>query len=339
MKEYLDSLLCGHSFDFDGAESVMNRILSHKATPAQLGSFLTGMRLKGVTSEELAGFASAMRSRALRVSAPPDDLTDIVGTGGDGLGTFNISTTAALIAAAAGAPVAKQGGVGVSSHCGSANVLYALGIKIDGGPKTVIETLESIGIGFMYASLFHPTVMHYDMPRYELGFSTVFEMLMPLVNPLNVRRLVIGVDSPERIGIMAGAARRLGVERALVVSSSDGMDEFSLGGVNHIVELYDGSEKSYDVSAEDMGLPVASAGDLKGGDPETNAAILIDVLQGRAGPCLDAAVFNAGAALYVAERTESIRAGVTLARETIAAGKAHDLFQAWRDFPYEHTGS
>jgi len=332
VKEYLDILLNGRSFDFEGAESAMNRILSHKATPAQLGSFLTAIRLKGITSEELAGFASAIRGRSLGVPFVGEDAIDITGTGGDGHGTFNISTAAAIIAAAAGVRVAKQGGRGVSSQCGSANVLHALGIKIDGGPKTMIETLDTIGIGFMFAPLFHPTLGHYDMPRYELGFPTVFEALMPLVNPAGVRRLVIGVDSPENIEVMADAAGRLGVERALVVSSSDGMDEFSVTAINHMIELRGDTRRRYDLLAADAGLSEASVDDLKGGDPDTNAAILVDVLQGQPGPCLDAAVFNAGAALYAAGRAASFGEGVVLAQETVANGKARGLLEKWQDY-------
>lgn len=332
MKEYLDSLLRRHSFDFDGAESAMNRILSHKATPAQLGSFLTAMQLKGITSDELAGFASAIRGRSLGVPFAGDDAVDIVGTGGDGHGTFNISTAAAIITAAAGVRVAKQGDRAVSSQCGSANVLHALGIKIDGGPKTTMATLDTIGIGFMFAPLFHPTLRQYDMPRYELGFPTIFEMVMPLVNPAGVRRLVIGVNSLDRIEVMAEAAGRLGVERALVVSSSDGMDEFSVTAINHVIELRGDSRRRYEVSAADAGFSDSSVEELKGGDPDTNATILADVLQGRKGPCLDAAVFNAGAALYIADRAASISDGAVLARETIATGKAHELLEKWRDY-------
>lgn len=310
----------------------MNRILSHKATPAQFGSFLTAMRLKGVSAKELAGFARAMRQRALDVPFGGDDLTDITGTGGDGHGTFNISTAAAIIVAAAGVRVAKQGDRAVSSICGSANVLHALEIKIDGGPQTTSETLDAIGIGFMFSPLFHPTLKYYDMARYELGFQTIFEMLLPLVNPARVRRTVIGVNSPEVLDVMADAARRLGMERALVVTSSDGVDEFSVTGVNHVIEINGDSSKRYEISAADVGLSGAAVKDLKGGDPDTNAAIVVDVLRGREGACLNVAAFNAGAGLYAAGKAASIKDGVQSALEVVAGGAAYDLLTKWQDY-------
>jgi anthranilate phosphoribosyltransferase len=332
IRDYIEVVSSGRDIGYDGAYDVMNRMISRKVAPVQVAGLLVGLKAKGETPYEIAGLAAAMRERCLRVEPDDSPIVDITGTGGDEKGTFNISTAAAIVAAAAGVTVAKSGNRAVSSACGSANVLHELGIKIDGGPKTVTAAIKDVNIGMMFLPLFHPVLPTLDNPRYELGVRTVLDILGPLINPAKITHLVMGVCSP-RIGtVMIEAAIRLGLHKVMAVSSSDGLDELSLSGINQIIEWDGAKKRQYGITAEDVGLKGAPVDALKGGSPETNAVLLADAVGGRGGPGTDITALNAGAALYWAGAAKTIKEGVKLAGEAIAAGKAEEKLHAWQEY-------
>jgi anthranilate phosphoribosyltransferase len=317
----------------------MEKLMSGKATASQIAAFLTALKAKGETVDEVAGLVSVMRQRAVRIDIEEGDLIDTCGTGGDGSGTFNISTVAAIVAAAAGLKVAKHGNRSVSSSCGSADILHALEVKVDGGPKSVKRSIEEVGIGFMFAPLFHPAMKHAMTPRRELGIRTVFNILGPLTNPAGVKRQALGVFSPALLEMMVSILSRFGSEKVVAFSSEDGLDELSLSGVNHVVELAGVNMKRYELRAEEIGLRPATVEALRGGDPDENAVIVSDVLDGREGAPLDAAALNAGAAIYAGGQADSIREGVHLAFDTIKSGKARAKLEDWRQFSREISES
>jgi anthranilate phosphoribosyltransferase len=327
LTEAIDRVAGGEDLEADDASRVLAEIVEGNASEAQAAAFLIALRTKGETVGEIAGLAAVLRERAVKVDAG-DDLVDTAGTGG-GRPTFNVSTTAAFIAAGAGCRVAKHGNRSATSQCGSADVLEALGGRIDVSPEAVAECIESIGFGFMFAPLHHPAFKHIVPVRKELGVRTIFNFLGPLTNPAGARRQVIGVSDPGKLETMAAALGELGAERALVVSSADGLDEFSVSGATRVVELRDGRLKAYDVTPEQVDLELSADGAVRAGTPDENAQVLRDVLSGTAGTERALAVLNAGAAIYVAGRADSLADGVRAAERSIDDGAAGRVLERW----------
>ncbi len=319
IKEAIAALVSGRSLTTDEASSVMEEIMRGEATPAQFGAFVTALRCKGETVEEIIGLARAMRAKAIPVNVP-GLVVDTCGTGGDGSLTFNISTAAAFVAAGAGLKVAKHGNRAMSSHCGSADVLEALGIKIDLNAAQVERCLEEVGFGFMFAPLFHPAMKYAAAPRREIGIRTVFNILGPLTNPAGAQAQVLGVAEKSLVEKLALALRGLGSRHALVVHGEDGVDEITVTGETQVCELKDGSLKSYTITPEEFGFSRAKLSDLRGGTAAENADLLRSVLRGTSGPKLNAVLMNAGAVLLVGNRAGTLKEGIALARETVDNG-------------------
>jgi len=311
----------GLSLGEEEAARVMEEIMTGRATPAQMGAFLTALHIKGETVDEIVGMARVMRARAQRVHVD-GALVDTCGTGGDARGTFNISTAAAFVAAGAGAKVAKHGNRAMSSRCGSADVLEALGAKLDLTPEQVRRCIEEVGVGFIFAPSFHPAMKFASGPRREIGIRTVFNILGPLTNPAGARRQVLGVAEAALAEKMAQALLRLGCQHALVVHGEDGLDELTITGPSLVHEVRDGRIRSYTIAPEEVGLRRAGIEALRGGSPQENAAALREILRGRAGPLRDIVLLNAGAALVVAEKAGSLREGVAMAAAAIDSGAA-----------------
>ena len=319
IKQTIETLIEGRDLSQETAQRAMEFIMTGEATPAQLAAFLTALRMKGETVDEITGFAKAMREAAVPVNVD-GPVIDTCGTGGDGSGSYNISTASAIVAAAAGVRVAKHGNRSASSKCGSADVLEALGVRIAVTPEQAQRCLDKVGIAFLFAQAFHPAMRHVAPVRSELGIRTVFNILGPLANPAKATRQVLGVADAELAPKMAGILQQLGVEKALVVHGADGLDEISLSGPTLVYEV-DGDEiKQYAVSPEELGLPTADRSALAGGDKETNAEILRALFRGESGPKRDALLANAAAALYVGGKTTSLIEGVRAAAEVIDSG-------------------
>jgi anthranilate phosphoribosyltransferase len=312
------------------AWAAMGEVMDGAATPAQIAALITALRMKGETVEEVAGFARAMRERAQRITPAVETLIDVVGTGGDRLSTFNISTTSAFVVAAAGGYVAKHGNRAVSRLSGAADVLEALGVRIQVPPEVVRRAIEDIGIGFLFAPLYHAAMKHAVAPRREIGIRTVFNILGPLTNPANAGYLVVGAYSPDLTEMMARVLGEMGARRALVVHGLDGMDEVSTVGPTRVSEWRDGQVRTYTITPEDLGLPRAPAGAIAGGPPEVNAAVTEAVLRGERGPRRDIVLANAGAALVAAQIAADWREGVALAAQAIDTGAAYEKLQALR---------
>ncbi|WP_159883018.1 anthranilate phosphoribosyltransferase [Paenibacillus puerhi] len=304
------------------AREVMDVIMEGRATQTQIGSLLTALRMKGETIEEIAGFAEAMRSRSNRVLTEQSDLLDTCGTGGDGADTFNISTTAAIVAAAGGIRVAKHGNRAMSSKSGSADVLEALGVNIQLNQEQAAVCLEQAGICFMFAQLYHQSMKHVAASRRELGIRTVFNVLGPLTNPAGADRQVLGIFDRGKTETIAHVMQALGVKRALVVASHDGLDEISISDSTQITELRDGEIRTTEISPEELGLQRYAMKEIVGGDAAVNAAIVHDIFRGARGARRDIVLANAGACFYVTGKAETLRAGVELAAETIDSGRA-----------------
>ena len=310
------------NLSMEEAQQAMSDIMSGSATQAQIGGFLTSLRMKGETVEEITGFAKAMRSKAERITPKSEPLLDTCGTGGDSSGTFNISTAAAFIVSAAGIAVAKHGNRSVSSKSGSADVLEALGVKIDIAPDKVQQCIDDIGIGFMFAQRFHGAMKYAAPVRRELGVRTVFNMLGPLTNPAGAQYQLLGVYSKELTQPVAEVLKGLGTKSAMVVHGEDGLDEITLCGKTYVSELKDGVIKNYTVSPEDLGLKIAPACDIKGADSNENAKIIFSILGGEKGAAYDITVLNAGAAIYICGSAESIKEGIDKAAALIEDGSA-----------------
>jgi len=321
IKEAIAALVSGRSLTADDAAQVMEEIMQGEATPAQFGAFVTALRLKGETVDEIVGLARTMRARAIPVVAE-GPVVDTCGTGGDGSQTFNISTTAAFIAAGAGLKVAKHGNRAMSSQCGSADVLEALGIKIDLNAEQVQRCLQEIGIGFMFAPAFHPAMKYAAVPRREIGIRTVFNILGPLTNPAGAKAQVLGVADDSLVEKLALALQQLGCKHALVVHGEDGLDEITVSGKTHICELKGGNIVNYNITPEDIGLARADSENLKGGSAKENAVVLRSILSGASGPQRDAVLMNTAAALLAGDKVETLRRGVELAQKTIDSGQA-----------------
>jgi len=321
IKEAIQNLVVGQSLTMDEAAAVMVEIMSGEATPAQFGAFVTALRLKGETVEEIAGLAKVMRDKAAPVNVL-GLMVDTCGTGGDAFGTFNISTTAAFIVAGAGLKVAKHGNRAMTSQCGSADVLEALGVKIDLGPEGVQQCLEKAGIGFMFAPVFHPAMKYAAAPRREIGIRTVFNILGPLTNPAGAQAQVIGVSDANFAPKMAQVLQKLGCQHALVTHGEEGLDEISICGETKIWEVKGDSSSSYTITPEEFGFKRASIDDIKGGTADENAKILRNILRGATGPAREVVMLNAAAALVAGDLRPDIAAGVELAREVLDSGAA-----------------
>jgi anthranilate phosphoribosyltransferase len=325
IREAITALVDGRSLTEAEAAAVMEEIMSGEATPAQFGAFVTALRLKGETVDEIAGMARVMREKACRVHVE-GVLLDTCGTGGDARGTFNVSTAAAFVAAGAGARVAKHGNRAMTSRCGSADVLEALGARIDLSPEQVKTCLEETGVGFMFAPSFHPAMKFAAGPRREIGVRTVFNILGPLTNPAGAACQVLGVADPSLAETMALVLARLGSRHALVVHG-DGLDEMSISGPTLVCELVEGCVRQYVVKPQDAGLTPSEAASVAGGTPEENAATLREVLAGRPGPCRDIVLLNAAAGLVALERAAALVEGVALAAEAIDSGAARERLE------------
>jgi len=321
IREAIGTLVCGNSLSMEEAATVMEEIMRGEVTPSQFGAFVTALRLKGETVDEIAGLAKTMRAKAIRVTIT-EPVVDTCGTGGDSSSTFNISTTAAFVAAGAGLKVAKHGNRAMSSHCGSADVLEALGVKLDLNAEQVQRCLEEVGIAFMFAPAFHPAMKYAAAPRREIGIRTVFNILGPLTNPAGTKAQVLGVADRSLVEKLALVLLSLDCQRAMVVHGEDGLDEITLTGKTQVCELKDGCTKSYFISPEDFGLPRANLGSLRGGTADENATQLRNILAGAPGPQRDVVLMNAAAALVVGDRAPSLQQGIDLAREALDSAHA-----------------
>lgn len=304
------------------ARDVMSDIMEGGATPSQIGALLTGLRIKGETIEEIAGFAETMRMKASRVRTRQTNLLDTCGTGGDGADTFNISTTAAIVAAAGGIRVAKHGNRAMSSKSGSADVLEALGVNIQLNQQQAARCLEQVGICFMFAQLYHQSMRHVAAPRRELGVRTVFNLLGPLTNPAGADRQVLGIFDRGKTETIAHVMQALGVKRALVVASLDGLDEISISAGTQVTELKDGNIRTFEITPDELGLHTYSIKDVIGGDAHVNAGIIRRIFAGETGACRDIVLANAGACFYVTGMAGTLQEGVKLAATVIDSGRA-----------------
>ena len=307
---------------------VMDEVMEGNATPAQIAAFITSLRLKGETVEEVTGAARIMRQKATRIDARSSIIVDTCGTGGDGMNTFNISTTAAFVVAAAGITVAKHGNRAVSSGCGSADVLEALGVNISVGPEIVEECLHEIGIGFLFAPRLHGAMKHAIGPRREIGIRTIFNMLGPLTNPAGATAQLIGVYDPTLTEMFAGVLKNLGTKRAFIVHGSDGLDEATVIGETRVSELKDGLIRTYNISPVEFFGKTYDSAELLGKDASVNAEITMRILSGENGACRKIVLLNAALAIVAAERAETIQDGIACAKECIDSGAAIKKLQA-----------
>lgn len=320
LKPFIGKVATGKALDVAEATEAFDIIMSGAATPSQIGGFLMALRVRGETVAEIAGAVTSMRSRMLKVSAP-DNAIDIVGTGGDGSGSYNVSTCAAFIAAGAGIPVAKHGNRALSSKSGASDALSALGINIELSPQGISRCIDKAGLGFMFAPAHHAAMRHVGPTRVELGTRTIFNILGPLSNPASVKYQLLGVFSPQWLVPIAETLRDLG-SRTVWVVHGDGLDEMTTTGTTQVAALEDGEIRTFEIEPEDVGLARASMDKLKGGDGETNAAALREVLDGEKNAYRDIAVLNAAAAIVVAGKAEDLAGGIAVAAESIDSGKA-----------------
>jgi anthranilate phosphoribosyltransferase len=323
IQKALQRLLDGHDLTREEAREVMSGIMRGEATPGQIGGFLIALRVKGETANEIAGCAEAMREHVLAVRPQRDDLVDTAGTGGDGARTINISTAAALVAAASGAAVAKHGNRAVSSASGSADVLEALGFSLEQEPQRVARSIDELGFGFLFAPTHHPAMRHAAPVRRELATRTVFNVLGPLTNPAGARAQVVGVYSPQLVRTIADVLAQLGARRAFVVHGAGGIDELSPVGPNLLCEVVDGSVRERELDPEsELGVPHCTVEELRGGSPEDNAQAIRDVFAGGDGARRSAILLNAAGAIAAGGHAEDLREGLELAREAVDSGAA-----------------
>lgn len=331
--EAIDKLVQGQSLLFDEASGAMSEIMDGEATPAQIAALVIALRMKGETVEEIAGLARVMRSRATPVDVGDIEVIDTCGTGGDRSGTFNISTAAALVASAAGVPIAKHGNRAMSSKCGSADVLEALGVQINLDAEEVARCVRHVGIGFMFAPLFHPAMKYAAPVRRELGTRTVFNILGPLTNPAGAQSQVLGVSDPALAPKMAGVLEMLGARHALVVHGDGGVDELSITGPSVMYRVREGQPtECMEIVPEELGLERASRESILGGTADDNAIIIRSVLGGERGPRRDVVLLNAAAALFAAEVVGSMQEGIGKAAEAIDSGAALDTLDRLVEF-------
>jgi anthranilate phosphoribosyltransferase len=323
----ISRLLDGHDLTRAEAHETMNEIMSGEATPAQIGGFLVALRAKGETAEEITGCALAMRAHVLAVKPKRDDLVDTAGTGGDNAHTLNISTAAALVAAAAGAGVAKHGNRAVSSSSGSADVLEALGFDLELEPRRIEQSIDELGFGFLFALTHHPAMRHAAPVRRELATRTVFNVLGPLTNPAGARAQVVGVFAPELVRTLAEVLAQLGARRAFVVHGAGGIDELSPCGPNLVCEVADGDVRERTIDPEELGVERCSPEELRGGSPAENAQAIHDVFAGAPGGRRDAILLNAAGAIAASGHADDLRDALELARQTVDSGAAADRLE------------
>ena len=324
IKEAIAKIVGGASLSMSEAEEIMTEIMQGKATSAQIGAFLIALRMKGETPSEIAGCARAMQRSAVQVKPRRRDLVDTCGTGGDSTGTFNISTIAAFVVAGAGLFVAKHGNRSVSSRCGSADLVEALGVNINLTAKQVAQCIDEVGIGFLFAPSFHPTMKYAAPARQEIGLRTIFNLLGPLSNPAGAKRQLLGVYKPELTETVAEVLKALGSEHAFVVYGANGIDELSTSGVNKVVELHDRQIESFYLDPQELGLPRAKQSELLGGDVAENVAIARSILEGEEGPKKEVVLLNAAAALYIGGKVRDLSQGLKLAAEAVDSGQARE---------------
>ena len=321
IKALIGQVASGAALSRETAREAFDSMMSGEVTPAQIGALLMGLRIRGETVDEITGAVTAMRAKMLAVDAPINAI-DVVGTGGDASGSYNISTCAAFIVAGAGVPVAKHGNRALSSRSGAADVLTALGVKIDIPPEMISACIRNAGVGFMFAPSHHPAMKHVGPTRVELGTRTIFNLLGPLSNPAGVKRQMVGVFSRQWVEPLAHVLKNLGSERAYVVHGSDGLDEITTSGTTAVAALENGEVRSFEIVPEDIGVARVKPEALRGGDAATNAAALTAVLAGKTGPFRDVAILNAAAALVVAGVAKDLKTGAALAGKSIDAGDA-----------------
>lgn len=329
MKETLSKLLGHEHLNLDEAERAADAIMGGEATPSQIAGVLVALRMKGETADEVAGFVKSMRRHSVQIRVDDPNAVDSVGTGGDGAGSFNISTAAGLVAAATGVTVAKHGNRSITSKCGAADLLEATGGQIDPGPDKVTESINKVGFGFMFAPRFHPAMRHALPVRRELGTRTVFNILGPMTNPAGVRRLLLGVYDKALMPLMADVLAMTGAERVMLVHSHDGLDEISISAPTDYLEVDGDAKRIGTIIPEDTGLKTLPRGAVAGGDPATNLKILNALLDGEKSAYRDVVVLNAGAVMQVAGQVETVADGVAAASDVIDNGKARKLLNAW----------
>jgi anthranilate phosphoribosyltransferase len=328
IKEAIAQVVMGKDLDEDRMIAVMEEIMGGEATDAQIGSFITALRMKGESIDEIVGAVRVMREKATRVDTGVDTaagelLMDIVGTGGDGSGSFNVSTTTAFVVAGAGIPVAKHGNRAISSSCGSADVLEALGVNLSMEAGQVADCVKEVGIGFLFAPMLHGAMKHAIGPRREMGIRTIFNILGPMTNPAGANVQLTGVFAKELTGVLAEVLGRLGMKRTLVVWGEGNLDEMTVTGTTHVADAHDGKVETYTVEPDEVGLSRAALEDIRGGaTPEESAAMVREVLGNTPGARLDMVLLNAGGALMAAGKVDDIKSGVNMAREIIASGAA-----------------
>ncbi len=332
----LNAIIQGKDLDQESAAAMLMDIFSGQITEAQIGAFMAALATKGETFEELAGAAQAMRRKAVRVQALSKKVIDTCGTGGDASGSFNISTTTAFVVAGAGITVAKHGNRSISSKCGSADVLEELGVSLSVDPEIVEEAVNEIGIGFMFAPLYHGSMKYAMKARTQCGIRSIFNMLGPLTNPAAASCQILGVYAPELTEMFAKALRLLGVERAFVVHGHDGMDEITTTDLTRVSELADGSIKSYDLDPLNFFEDYARPEDLKGGDVKENAAITLGILKGEKGPKRDIVLINSGCGLVAAGAAQTVKDGIKLAEDAIDSGNALEKLELLAQYTQEN---
>ncbi len=321
LKSIIGKVATGATLSRDEAATAFDAMMSGEATPSQMGGLLMALRVRGETVDEITGAVAAMRGKMLKVQAPADAI-DVVGTGGDGSGSVNVSTCAAFIVAGSGVPVAKHGNRALSSRSGSADVLASLGVKIDLAPESVGRCVKEAGIGFMFAPAHHPAMKNVGPTRVELATRTIFNLLGPLSNPAGVKRQMVGVFSKQWVQPLAQVLKNLGSDAVWVVHGSDGLDEITLTGPTSVAALENGNIRTFEVSPEDAGLSRSAPGSLKGGDADANAVALRGVLEGKPSPYRDVALLNAAAALIVAGKAKDLKEGVAIGVKTLDSGAA-----------------
>ena len=331
IQEAISKLVQKQNLTLEEAENAMNDIMEGKVTNAQIAAFLVSLRLKGETIGEITACAKIMRSKASTINPKVEHLVDTCGTGGDNSNTFNISTAAAFVAAGAGASVAKHGNKSVSSKCGSADVLKVLGVNIELQPKQVEKCIEEVGMGFMFAPLFHPAMKHALSARKEIGIRSVFNILGPLTNPANAKSQLIGVFNPELLTIFAEVLKNIGISHAMIVHGS-GLDEITVCGKTKVCELKNGSIRNYEINPSDFGIKLSSIDQLKGGCAEENSNIILEILKGGKGPKRDIVLLNAAGALFTAGIAKDFKHGIELASKSIDSGNAMKVLKKLIEF-------
>jgi anthranilate phosphoribosyltransferase len=324
---FIEKLIRREDLTAGEAAAAMREVMEGRAPSAQLAAFLAALVMKGERPAEIVGLAQTMREHAVKLSSSPGEVFDTCGTGGDGSGTFNISSAAAIVVAACGVKVAKHGNRSISSRCGSADVFEHLGVNITAPPAAVERCLHEAGLAFFFAPTFHPSMKHAGPTRKELGIRTAFNLLGPLTNPAGASRQIVGVPKPELTELMAHALRLLGSTRAWVVHGADGLDEMSTTGYTKVAECRDGAVHTFYIHPREFGIAKSAPGALAGGDAASNARIIRDVLDGRKGPTRDVVLLNAGAGLYVAGAAGSVKDGIARAAKAIDSGAANDTLR------------